>query len=336
MTEISFPGLGIEPFTLHSEVFPNSGISIRWYGVIITVGMILAVLYALWHAKTERVKSDDVIDLALSVIIFGVLGARLYYVIMEFPLYLVTRGTFWENLWDTLYGMIAIWNGGLAIYGGIIGGFLAALVVSRVKRIKFPVIADIAGPSVIVGQIIGRWGNFVNVEAFGGPTELPWRMCSPVIARDFLSKNLVDAAGYQAVLDGTLGAHPTFLYESLWNLVGFVIITAMYRKKKFHGQMFLVYMTWYGFGRMLIEGLRTDSLYVGPLRVSQLVGAVTFLVGAVLLIAGLRCAKGKRVSEYVPQYTTVGTAEFSAESQKESKASVANTTEQERENGIVD
>ena len=336
MTYVSFPGLGVEPFAMQSEVFPNSGISVRWYGVIITLGMILAVLYALWHAKIERVKSDDVIDLALSVIIFGVLGARLYYVIMEFSSYLVKDGTFFENLWGTLYGMIAIWNGGLAIYGGIIGGFLAAFVVARVKHIRFPVIADIAGPSVIVGQIIGRWGNFVNVEAFGGPTRLPWRMCSNVIAGDFLRKGLVDSVGYQEVLDGTLGAHPTFLYESLWNLIGFVIITAMYKKKKFHGQMFLVYMTWYGFGRMLIEGLRTDSLYVGPLRISQLVGAVTFLVGAVLLIVGFRRAKGKHVPEYVPQYTAANTAEASNASADEGESNIVSTIGKENTNGSVD
>ena len=272
MTYVSFPGLGIEPFHMDRIAFSLFGIDVNWYGLIITCGMILAVLYALWHAKIEGVKSDDIIDLALFLIVFGVIGARLYYVIMEFDQYLVTGGSFWKNLTGTLYNIVAVWNGGLAIYGGIIAGFLAAIVVARRKRLRFSVVADIAGPAVMVGQIIGRWGNFVNVEAFGGATDLPWRM------------------GVLYSFDGGITfvtekfVHPTFLYESLWNLAGLILITYLYQKKKFHGQMFLTYMTWYGFGRTLIEGLRADSLYIGTIRVSQLVGLLTFILGAVLLI----------------------------------------------------
>ena len=285
MTYVSFPGLGIEPFHMDRIAFSLFGINVNWYGLIITCGMILAVLYALWHAKHEGVKSDHIIDLALALIFCGVIGARLYYVIMEFDQYLVTGGTFWQNLGGTLYNCIAIWNGGLAIYGGIIAGFLAALVVARAKRIPFPVIADIAGPAVMVGQIIGRWGNFVNVEAFGAETALPWRMGVLYSFNDgvsFVSEKFV---------------HPTFIYESLWNLVGLILITYFYKKKKFHGQMFLTYMTWYGFGRMLIEGLRADSLYVGSIRISQLVGFVTFVIGFVLMVYNLRKIKKKALSE---------------------------------------
>jgi phosphatidylglycerol:prolipoprotein diacylglycerol transferase len=285
MTYVSFPGLGIEPFHMDRIAFSLFGINVNWYGLIITCGMILAVLYALWHAKHEGVKSDHIIDLALALIFCGVIGARLYYVIMEFDQYLVTGGTFWQNLGGTLYNCIAIWNGGLAIYGGIIAGFLAALVVARAKRIPFPVIADIAGPAVMVGQIIGRWGNFVNVEAFGAETTLPWRMGVLYSFNDgvsFVSEKFV---------------HPTFIYESLWNLVGLILITYFYKKKKFHGQMFLTYMTWYGFGRMLIEGLRADSLYVGSIRISQLVGFVTFVIGFVLMVYNLRKIKKKALSE---------------------------------------
>lgn len=276
MTYVSFPGLGIEPFHMDRIAFSLFGIDVNWYGLIITCGMILAVLYALWHAKIEGVKSDDIIDLALFLIVFGVIGARLYYVIMEFDQYLVTGGSFWKNLTGTLYNIVAVWNGGLAIYGGIIAGFLAAIVVARRKRLRFSVVADIAGPAVMVGQIIGRWGNFVNVEAFGAATDLPWRM------------------GVLYSFDGGITfvtekfVHPTFLYESLWNLAGLILITYLYKKKKFHGQMFLTYMTWYGFGRMLIEGLRADSLYIGTIRVSQMVGLLTFILGAVLLIYNLR------------------------------------------------
>ena len=285
MTYVSFPGLGIEPFHMDRIAFSLFGIDVNWYGLIITCGMILAVLYALWHAKHEGVKSDHIIDLALALIFCGVIGARLYYVIMEFDQYLVSGGTFLQNLGGTLYNCIAIWNGGLAIYGGIIAGFLAALVAARVKRIPFPVIADIAGPAVMVGQIIGRWGNFVNVEAYGAETTLPWRMGVLYSFNDgvsFVSEKFV---------------HPTFIYESLWNLLGLILITYFYKKKKFHGQMFLSYMTWYGFGRMLIEGLRADSLYVGSIRISQLVGFVTFVVGAVLIIYNLQRVKKKSLSE---------------------------------------
>ena len=272
MTYVSFPGLGIEPFHMDRIAFSLFGIDVNWYGLIITCGMILAVLYALWHAKIEGVKSDDIIDLALFLIVFGVIGARLYYVIMEFDQYLVTGGSFWKNLTGTLYNIVAVWNGGLAIYGGIIAGFLAAIVVARRKRLRFSVVADIAGPAVMVGQIIGRWGNFVNVEAFGGATDLPWRM-GVLYSFD---------GGITFVTEKFI--HPTFLYESLWNLAGLILITYLYQKKKFHGQMFLTYMTWYGFGRTLIEGLRADSLYIGTIRVSQLVGLLTFILGAVLLI----------------------------------------------------
>lgn len=287
MTYVSFPGLGIEPFHMDRIAFSLFGIDVNWYGLIITCGMILAVLYALWHAKHEGVKSDDIIDLALALIFCGVIGARLYYVIMEFDQYLVTGGTFWQNLGGTLYNCIAIWNGGLAIYGGIIAGFLAALVVARAKRIPFPVIADIAGPAVMVGQIIGRWGNFVNVEAYGAETTLPWRMGVLYSFNDgvsFVSEKFV---------------HPTFLYESLWNLVGLILITYLYKKKKFRGQMFLTYMTWYGFGRMLIEGLRADSLYVGSIRISQLVGLVTFVVGAILLMYNLRKTRNTKNNDTI-------------------------------------
>lgn len=285
MTYVSFPGLGIEPFHMDRIAFSLFGIDVNWYGLIITCGMILSVLYALWHAKIEGVKSDDIIDLALFLIVFGVIGARLYYVIMEFDSYLVSGGSFWKNLTGTLYNIVAVWNGGLAIYGGIIAGFLAAVVVAKKKRLRFSVVADIAGPAVMVGQIIGRWGNFVNVEAFGAATDLPWRM------------------GVLYSFDGGITfvtekfVHPTFLYESLWNLIGLILITYLYNKKKFHGQMFLSYMTWYGFGRMLIEGLRADSLYIGTIRVSQMVGLLTFLLGAVLLIYNFRKANKSQKSE---------------------------------------
>lgn len=323
MTYISFPGLGIEPFHLERVAFSVFGLEVHWYGLIITVGMILSVLYAMHHAKVERVKTDDVVDLALYLIIFGVLGARLYYVIMEFDSYLVTDGTFFQNLGKTLYNIIAVWNGGLAIYGGIIAGVITGYAVARIKRIRFPIIADIAGPSVLVGQILGRWGNFVNAEAFGGETALPWRM------------------GILKSLDGgqtfysEMYVHPTFLYESLWNLVGLLLITALYKKKKFHGQMFIFYMIWYGFGRMLIEGLRADSLYVGNMRISQFVGFVSFVLGVVLLIVNLRRVRKNDAKDdsYKPVYAAAsGKTESPASGEKGEESAVETDSSETEEN----
>lgn len=323
MTYISFPGLGIEPFHMERVAFSVFGLEVHWYGLIITVGMILAVLYAMRHAKVERVKTDDVVDLALYLIIFGVLGARLYYVIMEFDSYLVTDGTFFENLGKTLYNMIAVWNGGLAIYGGIIAGVITAYVVARCKRIRFPIIADIAGPSVLVGQILGRWGNFVNVEAFGGETTLPWRMG--------ILKSMDEGQTFYS----QMYVHPTFLYESLWNLVGLILVTVFYKKKKFHGQMFVFYMIWYGFGRMLIEGLRADSLYVGNLRISQFVGFVSFVLGVILMIVNLRRVRAKGVKEdsYQPVYAAAsGKMEASASDEKEKESAEETESSETEEN----
>lgn len=274
MSYISFPGLGIEPFHIDKIAFTIFGRSVAWYGVLITIGMILAICIAFKCAKFEKIKSDDIIDLALFAIIFGVLGSRLYYVIFtwnEFD-YLVTSGSFLSNLWNTFVNVIAIWNGGLAIYGGVIGGILVAVVFSKVKKIKFTKIIDILAPCVMVGQIIGRWGNFVNMEAYGGETALPWRM----------GLLFGDAATGQWFSEQYV--HPTFFYESCWNLIGLIIILSLYKKKKFDGQSAAMYFIWYGFGRMIVEGLRTDSLYIGSIRVSQLVGLISVIVGVLMFV----------------------------------------------------
>lgn len=309
MTYVSFPGFNIEPFHMDPIAFSVFGIQVHWYGVIITFGMILSVLYAMYHAKYERVKTDDVIDLALYLIIFGVIGARLYYVIMEFDSYIATGGTFWENVGKTLYNIIAVWNGGLAIYGGIIAGVITGFLFARRKRIRFSVVADIAGPSVLIGQLIGRWGNFVNVEAFGGETTLPWRMGI-----------LKSVDGGQSFYS-EMYVHPTFLYESLWNLLGVILITILYKKKKFHGQMFLFNMAWYGFGRMCIEGLRSDSLYVGNMRISQFVGFVAFVLGTVLMILNLH--REKKTAAPIP-YTAMYTKD--TQTAKDTGTDTANDT----------
>ena len=177
---------------------------------------------------------------------------------------------------DSFLEVINIRTGGLAIYGGLICGVLAIIGVCYVKKKNLWRVLDMIAPGVMIAQALGRWGNFMNAEAYGGLTRLPWRMCSPKIAAELRVQGIADSAAYAEILDGTLGVHPTFLYESLWNLLGFVLINLFYKKKKYNGQIFLCYVTWYGFGRMWIEGLRTDSLYLGPFRVSQLVAFLSF------------------------------------------------------------
>lgn len=259
ISQISFPGLGIEPFSLDSVAFRIGDFSVAFYGVIITLGIVLATLYVIWRAKQNGITADTILDIALLVVPCGVVGARLYYVLTS-----LDRFNSFGEIFD-------IRSGGLAIYGGIIGGAIAVIIMARIKKINFFLLADMITPAVLIGQILGRWGNFFNAEAYGSATELPWRM------------GLLKGGEWIYV-------HPTFLYESLWNLLGLVLINIFYgfkkekTHKKYDGQIFLMVFAWYGFGRMFIEGLRTDSLYVGPFRISQVLGLLFFLAGAGLLL----------------------------------------------------
>lgn len=254
--------------------------------------MIFAVLYAVHIGKFEGISSDDMIDLAFFIIICGVLGARLYYILFKLDNYIVTdAGGFFKNLLQTLKNMISIWEGGLAIYGGIIAGLLTAYVFAHRRKIKFLKLFDILAPCVLIGQVIGRWGNFINMEAYGSETTLPWRMG---ILYSYADNGIWDVEKY---------VHPTFLYESLWNLTALVLLLIFYKKKKFDGQYFCSYLIWYGLGRMMIEGLRTDSLMLGNLRISQGVGFLSLLLGAVLTVYFLK--KTKKSSEADSDYTPI-------------------------------
>ena len=300
---IAFPGLGIEEFTLNKVLVEFSvfgkQFSIRWYALFIVTGMILAAIYAIWRAKQEDIKLDDLLDITLFAIVFGVIGARLYYVLTTLNVY----------KYDSFYDVIAIWNGGLAIYGGIIAGALTILVVCKIKKIKIFKAFDMAAPAVMIGQMLGRWGNFFNGEAYGYEV----LEGSPLY---FLRMGLLPNVESKFTMHYF---HPTFLYESLWNLIGFFIINIFYKKKKFDGQIFYMYISWYGFGRMFIEGLRTDSLYVGPFRVSQVVGFLCFVVGVTMLVLNLVKVRRARLAEAdydaaYPQFkTSVSTPEKKTE-----------------------
>jgi len=268
MVTMSFPGLGIDTFSVDPVAFTIpifGGLEVRWYGLIITLGIVLAFLYCSFRAKQEGILFDDLLDIALFTVIFAIVGARLYYVLTSLDEY------------HSLKEAIAIWNGGLAIYGAIIAGALTIFVVCRIKKINVIKMLDAVAPAVMIGQILGRWGNFFNGEAYGAVVEEGSLF---YFLRMGLLPNLYS---YRTMFY----FHPTFLYESVWNLVGFLLINALYKKKKFDGQVVLMYITWYGFGRMLIEGLRTDSLYVGIFRISQVVGFLCFAVGGTLLILKL-------------------------------------------------
>ncbi|MCQ2770612.1 MAG: prolipoprotein diacylglyceryl transferase [Clostridia bacterium] len=253
VSTVSFPGLGIEPFEVNDTAFNLFGREVKWYGVIICFGMILAVLYFYLRGRKRGINFDTVVDYAIVTIPVGVIGARLYYCV------------FYHTPIQDIY---KIWEGGLAIYGGIIFGVLAVLCVSHFKKQSVFTLLDLIVPGVMIAQTCGRWGNFMNGEAFGSATDIFIRMGL---------KNY--RTGYVMTY-----VHPTFLYESLWNLIGFTLINIFYKKKKFEGEIFFWYVAWYGLGRTFIEMLRTDSLYIGQLRVSSLLAAICFVVSVPLCI----------------------------------------------------
>ncbi len=285
MNVVSFPGLGLE-FSLNRVAVEILGRPIYWYGIIIACGMLLAVYLCARWAPRFGIPSDSVTDLMLFAVPAALVAIRVYYVVFNLELYRRADGSLdWAAI-------LRYSDGGLAIYGAIISSAIVLLLFCRRKKLSFLAYADLGVHGLFIGQLIGRWGNFMNVEAYGGVTALPWRMCSESIAGELLAQGYVDQQGYQAVLDGTLGVHPTFFYESAWNFVGLLLVYWMGRKgRKYDGQCFLFYLAWYGLGRAWIEGLRTDSLYFFglelfgiPIRVSQMVAVLCFLAAGAVMV----------------------------------------------------
>ena len=296
---VLFPGLGLE-FHLDRVAFQLFGLPIYWYGVIIACGFLLAVVFCYKMAPRFGVKPDDVIDLLFFAVPLAIIGARLYYIVFYLDLYRTEDGGL-----DFLE-MLDIRDGGLAIYGGVIAAVLTLLVFCRVKKINFFAFADLGAFGLLIGQCIGRWGNFVNVEAYGGPTDLPWRM------------------GIDAYVDGVwqyMEVHPTFLYESLWNLLGFLLLLSVVLRgrRKFDGEIMWGYFLWYGFGRGLIEGLRTDSLYFfhTPIRVPQVLGFASALVAAGFLFYHLVLRRHMAEELYVNRMAAARKAAQEAKQQEE-------------------
>ena len=287
MPEIWFPHLGIEIDHLSRTAFTVFGQDIYWYGIFIGLGVILGVLLALHEAKRTGQNPDTYLDFIIYAMIIAIIGARLYYVIFS-----------WDFYSQHPEKIFAIREGGLAIYGGIIGGVLTAIVYSHLKKKSFWVMADTMAPSLILGQMLGRWGNFFNKEAFGGYTDNLFAMryqLSQVRASDVTTdilQNLVTVNGVDYIQ-----VHPTFLYESLWSLGVFIILLILQRKKKFDGQVCATYFFGYALGRVWIEGLRTDQLCIGNVPVSQALSAVLIIVSVVLYVYCKKKAAAVPVTE---------------------------------------
>ncbi|NMB33058.1 MAG: prolipoprotein diacylglyceryl transferase [Clostridium sp.] len=262
---IKFPKMGLE-FAIDNVALRIFGIPIYWYGIIISTGFLLAILLGLKNCKKFGIKSEDVIDLVLWAAPMAIVGARLYYVIFQ-----------WDEFSGDIMSIINIRTGGLAIYGGLIGAVIGAVIFTRVRKINFFLIADLAAPYFVMAQAIGRWGNFVNQEAFGTNTSLPWGMHSKAV-QDYLTW-LGDSS-----VDPLMPVHPTFLYESIWNFAVFSFLIWHRKRYKVPGELFFLYTALYGIGRAWIEGLRTDSLYIGGIiRASQLLAIVSAIVFALVI-----------------------------------------------------
>jgi len=260
------------PITINATALEVGNFTIQWYGVLIAFGFLLAVLFGGRMAHNWKMSLDKMVDVLIGGTIGGVVGARLYYVLFNL------------GSMNNFFDIFRIWEGGLAIYGGIIGGLLGAFIVTRFNKLNFLNLMDLAAMSFLIGQGIGRWGNFTNQEAFGGNTNLPWGMWSQATA-NYINANqgMFAQHGIEAVAGNVFErayVHPTFLYESLWVLLGFGLLYLFCRKwRSFSGQLILLYGMWYGAGRFVIEGLRLDPLFIGgsSVRVSQLLSGLLVL-----------------------------------------------------------
>ena len=290
---ISFPGLfgdwefNPDPIAIHI------GHGVYWYGIILACAMLAGLFLCMKQAKRFGLTEDNVLDLVLWAVPCCILGSRIYYVIFYLDLYRNADGSLdWGRI-------IAIWDGGLAIYGTVIAGVIVVLIFTKVKKLRFAAMTDLAAMGLLLGQIIGRWANFINREAFGGLTELPWRMRLWVSASQYIE------------------VHPTFLYESLWNLVGLLLMLfVVTRGRRFDGENTWFYFLWYGLGRSWVEGLRTDSLYLfdwtfmgQPIRVSQALSMVMVVVAAVMLFYNIKIKKRTADGLLVNQVSAAAAAE---------------------------
>ena len=301
ITKIAFPGLNIGEFSINRVAIPIQGFPIYWYALLIMSGIVLAVLYSQYRSERQGISIDNLLDIAMATVILGVIGARLYYVLTT-----LDTGRY-EDFWD----LINMRKGGLAIYGGIIGGVLGMIGMSLIRKINVLNMLDSAAPGVMIAQAIGRWGNFCNGEAFGSPIvdgKITYAFLGPEKTYGVSENNILYRLRMGVTSEASGGEYmevqPTFFYESMWNLLGFVLINLIFKKKKFNGQIALMYFAWYGFGRMIIEGLRTDSLFVPGtgIRISQMLGLVLFSLSVIALVVGFILSANKKLPAIFTPY----------------------------------
>lgn len=309
MDTVIFEGLGISVYVPSDGVlFTIGNFSVRWYAAMIALGMVIAAIYGFRMMKRYKINEDKFLNAIIGGVIGGIVGARLYYVAFS-----------WEAYADNPISILYIWEGGLAIYGGIIGALLIGGIIAKIQKLCVKDCFDVTAMGFLIGQCLGRWGNFFNREAFGSNTTLPWGMTSQKIQNElaYLKSTGVD-------VDPALPVHPTFLYESLWCLVGFIIIHFLIaRRRTFKGQVFLSYCIWYGVGRAIFEGLRTDSLMIGEFRVSQLLSVALVVIGIVFYFVGLARSKNHPIEETVG----VNEAPVTEDTEAEEKDETAEATE---------
>ena len=266
-TLVTFPGLGLE-MTVSRVAFSLFGVDIYWYGLIIALGLLAGIGIGFANAKRFGIDSDRMTDVILVTVVLAVLCARLYYV------------AFYPGNYDTLGKVLNLRDGGLAIYGGVIGAVVFGWLMCRIRRVPVWAMFDMTAMGFLAGQGIGRWGNFFNQEAFGSNTTLPWGMYSER-THNYLRLAAEELAAQGVTVDPAAPVHPTFLYESLWCLLGLALLWCYRRRRKYDGEMALLYVVWYGAERFVVEGLRTDSLMVGQLRVSQVLAGASCLLALV-------------------------------------------------------
>ncbi len=276
---VQFPGLGLA-FEINRVAFSIGDFAIYWYGILIGSGMLLALLYAFHIAPKAGIDVDRMIDVIFVGTTMAIVCARAYYVAMS------------PFEYHSLREIVDLRDGGIAIYGAVIGAFLFGGLACRWRRVPVLKMFDLTAVSFLLGQAVGRWGNFVNQEAFGTNTDLPWGMISERTT-SYLASVQSELAAQGITVNPLAPVHPTFLFESLWCLVGFIALAAYYKRRRFDGEMLLLYLFWYGLGRFWIEGLRTDSLYlVGSLRASQLLAALSCAAALVAWVVLRRRYRG--------------------------------------------
>ena len=278
VNHVSFPGLGLE-MEINRVAFTVFGVPIYWYGVCIALGLLLGMLYAFRYAKSYGIDADRMVDVIFVSTIAAIIGGRAYYV--------ATAPFEFQSVWE----MIDIRLGGVAIYGGVIGAFLMGALMCRLRKVPMLPMFDLAAQGFLIGQCIGRWGNFFNQEAFGGNTTLPWGMISEN-TQQYLQSVQQTLAAQGMTVDPSMPVHPTFLYESIWCGLGFLLLWRYSKHRRFHGEMTLLYVMWYGFERFFVEGLRTDSLMVGNVRISQAVAALSVVAALVAWVVLRRKYRG--------------------------------------------